>query len=143
VNTSPDEAEQARFERFIQKRDESPDNDSGRGPESHLPEELRGLNWGGLLMNFIWGLAMRVPYTWLCLVPFLGFVFPVVMWVRGNEWAWKFRRWDSVEHFRRVQEKWAVVGLVLVVVLGILTVALTAWVDRMLKQLTAGYWIPV
>ena len=121
-----------RFERYMEKREA---NDSGRGPESLLPDELRGLNWGALLLNFVWGLAMRVPQTWLCLVPLVGIFWPLVMWVKGNDWAWRYRRWDSVEHFRRVQEKWAVAGLVLVVVMFVLSILLVSWINETINRM--------
>jgi hypothetical protein len=125
--------EQAKFDRFITGRDKQPDNDSGRGPESRLPNELRGMNWGALLLNFIWGLAMKTPWAWLCLVPFIGMVWPFVMMVRGNEWAWQYRKWDSVDHFRRVQEKWALWGLILIVVSIVLSILLMSWTQRMMS----------
>jgi hypothetical protein len=30
------------------------------------------------------------------------------------EWAWQNKRWDSLEHFNRVQKKWSVWGVVLI-----------------------------
>ena len=127
--------EQAKFDRFMAGYGKAPDNDSGRGSESRLPDELRGMNWGALLLNFVWGLAMKTPWTWLCLVPIIGMFWPFVMMVRGNEWAWQCRKWDSVEHFRRVQEKWAVWGLILVVVCIVLSILLAAWMQRMMDSL--------
>jgi hypothetical protein len=29
----------------------------------------------------------------------------------GNEWAWKSRRWRSIEHFKAHQRGWAIAGL--------------------------------
>jgi hypothetical protein len=31
----------------------------------------------------------------------------------GNEWAWKNKRWTSVEDFHRVQRMWALWGLII------------------------------
>ena len=45
---------------------------------------------------------------------------PFVLGVRGNRWAWRNGRWDSTEHFRRVQRawtKWAVIIYVGAIVL--------------------------
>jgi hypothetical protein len=36
-----------------------------------------------------------------------------VLGARGNAWAWRNGRWDSIEHFKRVQRKWAIWGAVL------------------------------
>ncbi|OLD97477.1 MAG: hypothetical protein AUI36_45560 [Cyanobacteria bacterium 13_1_40CM_2_61_4] len=32
---------------------------------------------------------------------------------RGNELAWKYRRWESLEAFQRIQKRWATAALVL------------------------------
>lgn len=37
---------------------------------------------------------------------------PFVLGARGNRWAWRNGRWDSVEHFTRVQRTWAKWGAV-------------------------------
>jgi hypothetical protein len=34
----------------------------------------------------------------------MGMIF--VLGAKGNEWAWRNKRWDSVQHFKRVQRKW-------------------------------------
>lgn len=92
-------------------------NDSGT-PDAQLPEELKGWNLGGLFIPFVWGPFNRV---WIGLAvlsvgllpipPLLGLLVygPVAMIVgmRGNELAWRARKWDSVEHFRSVQGQWA------------------------------------
>ena len=33
-----------------------------------------------------------------------------VLGAKGSAWAWRNGRWDSVEHFKRVQRKWAIWG---------------------------------
>src|SRR6202008_2407231 len=37
----------------------------------------------------------------------------LVLGVKGNAWAWRNGRWDSVEHFKRVQRRWAIWGAVI------------------------------
>jgi hypothetical protein len=32
--------------------------------------------------------------------------------VKGSRWAWRNKRWDSLEHFARVQRRWAIAGLI-------------------------------
>ena len=34
--------------------------------------------------------------------------------IKGREWAWQNKRWDSLEHFNRVQKKWSVWGAILI-----------------------------
>jgi hypothetical protein len=43
----------------------------------------------------------------LTLIPFFGLIMPFVLLVRGNEWAWKNKEWQSVEQFKIVQRQWA------------------------------------
>jgi hypothetical protein len=38
---------------------------------------------------------------------------PFVLGANGSKWAWRNGRWDSVEHFKRVQRLWAIWGLVI------------------------------
>jgi len=86
---------------------------SGMGANSAVPPEIRGWNWGGFLMTWIWGIGNNV---WIALIALLGII-PYVGWVisltmrivlgiKGNEWAWQNKKWESVEHFKRVQRTW-------------------------------------
>lgn len=133
-----DRAELAKYQKFLALSQEPP-NDSGQGLSSHLPNELRGGSWAGLLMNMIWGAAMRIPWTWLCLVPFVGGIMPFVMYYRGNEWAWQYKHWDSIAHFRGVQKKWANIGFVLSIIGAILFVVYISWMDSTYKMLMRGF----
>ena len=49
----------------------------------------------------------------LTFVPFFGFIWMFVLGAKGSAWAWRNGRWDSVEHFKRVQRKWAIWGAVI------------------------------
>jgi len=97
-------------------------NDSGT-PDAQLPEELKGWNLGGLFIPFVWGPFNRVwigmavlSVGLLPIPPLLGLLVygPIAMLVgmRGNELAWRARRWDSVDHFRSVQGQWAKWGAI-------------------------------
>ena len=45
------------------------------------------------------------------LYTFLGWtVIPLLLAFKGNEWAWQNKRWESVEHFKRVQHIWTMWG---------------------------------
>ena len=67
---------------------------------------------GSFLLNWIWGIGNGTPIALLTLIPFVGFVMIFVLGAKGSAWAWRNGRWDSVEHFRRVQRKWAFWGIV-------------------------------
>jgi len=62
--------------------------------------------------------------------------------VRGNEWAWQSKRWDSIEHFQKAQRTWmwwglgvflmqiALIVAVTVLIISLIMIAATAGIDR-------------
>ncbi|MGA9421248.1 MAG: cytochrome c oxidase assembly factor Coa1 family protein [Rhodanobacteraceae bacterium] len=101
------------------------ENTSGRGAATTVPAELNRWNWGAFLLNWIWGIGNNTPIALLALVPFAGLAMLFVLGVKGNEWAWRNRRWESVEHFRLAQRAWAKWGVVAyLVVIGLCVVPL-------------------
>lgn len=84
---------------------------SGLKDEAALPPGVDRWNWGAFLLNWIWGIGNNTFVALLALVPFVNFIMIFVLGAKGGEWAWRNKRWDSVEHFRRVQRKWAIAGV--------------------------------
>jgi Cytochrome oxidase complex assembly protein 1 len=80
-------------------------------PET-IPAEIDRWNWGAFLLNWIWGVGNNTFIALLMFVPFVGLVMPFVLGAKGSRWAWRNGRWDSVEHFKRVQRLWAIWGVV-------------------------------
>ena len=68
-----------------------------------IPPEIDRWNWGAFLLNWIWGVGNNTFIALLTLVPIVGFVMLFVLGAKGSRWAWRNGRWDSVEHFKRVQ----------------------------------------
>jgi hypothetical protein len=99
-------------------------NNSGMGVVSSLPAELQGPNWGGFLLTWIWGIGNSVWISLLSFVPIVSYIMPFVLLFKGNEWAWRNKRWDSVDHFLSVQRKWAIAGLVYFVFVLLLVCAI-------------------
>jgi hypothetical protein len=79
---------------------------------AEIPPELDRWNWGAFLLNWIWGIGNNTFIALLALVPGLGFIMMFVLGAKGSRWAWRNGRWDSVEHFRRVQRRWAIWGVI-------------------------------
>jgi hypothetical protein len=102
------------------------ENTSGQGKIALVPDEIRGWSWGALLLNFVWGLGNGTYIALLTLVPYAGIIMAFVLGAKGNEWAWRNKRWASVEQFKRAQHKWALLGVTLwiVAVLGAVAVLL-------------------
>lgn len=87
------------------------ENTSGMGSQAQIPAEIKGWSWGAFFFNWIWGLFNNTFIALLTLVPCIGWVMAFVLGAQGNEWAWRNKKWESVEHFKRVQRNWAWGGL--------------------------------
>ena len=101
------------------------ENNSGQGPSAAIPDEIRKWNWGAFYLHLIWSICNNVWIGLLMLIPIVAWIMPFILGAKGNEWAWQNKRWDSVEHFLRVQRNWSRWGLVfcifiLIVVLSVL-----------------------
>jgi len=86
------------------------ENTSGQGKVAVIPQEIRGWNWGAFLLNWIWSIGNNVWIGLLALIPYAGVIMAIVLGVKGSEWAWRSKRWESTEHFRRTQRTWAYWG---------------------------------
>ncbi|MBW4650465.1 MAG: serine/threonine protein kinase [Kastovskya adunca ATA6-11-RM4] len=104
----------------------APLNNSGLGIHSSapVPEEIIGWNWGAFLMPWFWPLSNNVWFGLLSWMPQLGWIMAIFLGARGNEWAWKSRRWRSIEHFKAHQRGWAITGILL----GVPISAILWWV---------------
>lgn len=88
------------------------------GAAIEMPPEIRGWNWGAFLLTWIWGIGNNVwisLLTLLSIIPYVGWLIMlamrIILGIKGNEWAWKNKKWQSVEHFKQTQRKWAWWGL--------------------------------
>ncbi len=86
-------------------------NTSGQGKASVVPPEIMGWSWGAFFLNFIWGICNGVYISLLTLIPIVNIVMIFILGARGKEWAWRNKRWESVEQFKRVQKTWSKVGV--------------------------------
>ncbi len=76
-----------------------------------LPREYDRWNWGAFFLNWIWGIGNGTYIALLTFIPIFGpLIMPFVLGANGNRWAWRNRRWDSLDHFRRVQRAWGFWG---------------------------------
>ena len=107
-------------------------NNSGQGLSAAVPAELQGWSWAAFLMNWIW----CIPHNaWLGLIVTLGGGFvqgilsrvahvPIplsligAIWcgMKGNEWAWQNRQWESLQQFRDTQSVWLKWGIILLII---------------------------
>ncbi len=82
------------------------ENTSGQGNNAIVPTEIDNWNWGAFLTNWIWGIGNNTFIALLVFVPMVGFVMPFVLGAKGSRWAWRNKKWESIEEFKRVQRKW-------------------------------------
>jgi hypothetical protein len=107
------------------------DNTSGQGKASVVPPEIDRWNWGAFFLNWIWGIGNDTLIALLALVPLVNIVVLFVLGAKGSSWAWRNKKWESIEHFKRIQRQWAIWGSVVwaaVVALAVVVVfiAITA-----------------
>ncbi|MGH1486479.1 MAG: hypothetical protein ACRBCI_09685 [Cellvibrionaceae bacterium] len=99
------------------------ENTSGMGKGVELPEGVKGWSWGAFMLNWIWAIGNKTWIGLLAFVPYVGFIMAIVLGVKGREWAWQNKQWDSIEHFNRVQRRWSFWGLI---IFGIAIVGIVA-----------------
>lgn len=102
----------------------SVENNSGEGKGIVAPPGVKGWSWGAFLLNWIWALFNKTWIGLLCLVPYIGWIMSIYLGIKGRELAWQNKRWDDLDHFNRVQRKWSVWALVLV--LGVAGIGILA-----------------
>jgi len=76
-----------------------------------IPHEIQGWNWGAFFLPHIWAITNQVWIGLFAFVPIIGTVMGFVLAAKGNEWAWKSRRWHSIEQFKDHQRAWTKAGL--------------------------------
>jgi hypothetical protein len=104
----------------------TPENTSGQGELAVVPEEIKRWSWGAFGLTWIWGICNGVLIALLCLIPVFGLVWAFILAVKGNEWAWRNKKWDSIEHFKNTQRSWDIAGIVLFAISIVAQVAILA-----------------
>jgi hypothetical protein len=104
----------------------SQNNNSGLGDLSIVPKEIKGWSWGGFLLTWVWGIGNNVWIGLLALIPIppITLIIAFILGLNGREWAWRKKHWKSVESFKSTQKKWAVWGLIFMVLSILLCVTL-------------------
>lgn len=96
----------------------------------NLLPELKKFNWGAFFLPWIWGIFNKTFITLIALlvqfipiINFFGIFLCIWFGIKGNEWALKNKEWKSVEHFQKVQKRWAIGGLIIffIAVVGLIT----------------------
>lgn len=77
---------------------------------SELPYAAKKVSWGAFWLTWIWGLG-NDTYVAL-LVILLPVIMNFVLLLKGRQWAWEHKRWDSEEQFDKVQKNWGKWGFI-------------------------------
>lgn len=99
-----------------------------------IPPEIDRWNWGAFLLNWIWGIGNNTFIALLTLIPIVGLVMLFVLGAKGSRWAWRNGRWDSIDHFKRVQRKWAIWGAVVWIAAIVLTASIVFGTFALLRH---------
>jgi hypothetical protein len=89
------------------------ENSSGHGSAAVVPPEINRWNWGAFLLNWIWGIGNKTYVALLMFIPLVNFAMMFVLGLKGSAWAWRNRRWASVQQFQAVQRSWTRWSLIL------------------------------
>ena len=65
------------------------------------------------VLNFIWAIGNKTWIGLLALIPYVNIVVIIILGIKGRQWAWQKKRWDSVKHFQEVQKKWSFWGFII------------------------------
>lgn len=100
---------------------ENYDKRSGTNIDPEIPKEIKGWNWGVAGLNIIWAFYHRLWFSvFMLFVPIVGLIWWIVMCIKGNEWAWKRNKWESVDQFNKVQKKWKPWGIFFFIIFVVL-----------------------
>ncbi len=90
-------------------------NNSGHGnfldSSVPVPHEIRGWNWGAFLLPWFWSFPNQVWIGLFSYVPNCHLVMALTLGTKGNEWAWRSRKWRSIEQFKAHQRRWTIAGV--------------------------------
>lgn len=108
------------------------DNTSGYGKASILPSTLKRWNWGAFFLTWFWGIfnGTYIALLYFIPVPIIQIVLPFVLGAKGNKWAWRNKRWQDEEHFKRIQRRWTIIGFIffiLMIVYIIINISYGDW----------------
>jgi hypothetical protein len=113
----------------------SPGSNTSGQASATLPPELKGFNWGAFFLTWIWGIGNGVWISFLALI--LGIIWSIVLGIKGNEWAWQHKKWNSIEHFKKTQKIWSkwgvglfIVSIAITILWIIVALVFTGWAVR-------------
>jgi hypothetical protein len=75
-----------------------------------VPKEIQVWNWGAACFSYVWAISHGLwSVLWSVLlipIPVVNIFVFIILGLKGNKWAWRGQRWESVEQFTEEQSKW-------------------------------------
>ncbi len=94
----------------------SSSNNSGQGKGIDIPDGVKGWSWGAFLLNWIWAIGNKTWIGLFALIPYVGIIMSIALGIKGREWAWQNKHWESIEHFQNVQKRWSFWSVIILVI---------------------------
>lgn len=107
-------------------------------PSGNDPEFLKKMpswNWGACLLPWLWAWS-NINMTWGIIlllsgfIPLLGSIVSMAssmyLGFKGNDLAWRYRKFEDIEEFKSVQKAWSIAGYIVVGVPFVLSFILLA-----------------
>ncbi len=86
-------------------------------------DDVIKFNWGAFIGTLFWGIFNKAWITFL-IIPFAlttaGFPFMLICGLKGNEWAYKNKKYDDVEKFHKSQYNQSILWLILTPIIFIM-----------------------
>lgn len=84
-------------------------------PTAQQPN-LSAWNWGAFFLPGLWGLFNGCWWLFLLQMIPVPLVINIVAGLKGSEWAWNNKQWNSVQDFESTQNTWFKAGLILFII---------------------------
>ncbi len=100
------------------------DNMSGHGDFFDSPDDIKRWNWGAFGASWLWGLFNETFIALFGLIPGVNLIISIYLGAKGNELAWRNKRWTGKNEFWKAQKRWAKYGWILLVISNVFFVSI-------------------
>lgn len=95
--------------------------------ENAFPPSINKFNWGAFALWHFWGFGNKMSYlfvvyvvlsiaSYLVVPALIAIAISFYLGFKGNKLSWEKKDWASIERFEKIQHRWNVAGIVVIVV---------------------------
>lgn len=98
-----------------------------------IPKGVKGWSWGAFFLGPIWGIGNRLWFSFIGLIPYVNFIFNILLAIKGKEWAWKKNKSKDIKKFKKRQRIWDIVAMVIFVgsfIIGFVSAAALTFLEQ-------------